>query len=485
MATVDATSDQQQTRPQPYRPKLLYRNATTHSSSHSSSGSICTVSTTSTTPTISTVPTSPSQSDYCPSISSPGAPTDTTNVLKPQSPPSANSPSKNSKKKISSFFSFLSVKEPSKQAWLDYQEELRKQSASDNRRVTAVGLPMVSSAKLPTTVPKVNSKWDGVPETVKEREKNKKHASHQKTSSGKPINTAMPRVCNLSRSSSRSTKRNRGRCSIFSTSARTTYSANDSELAGDVANTRTSSAPADSSCVHTRPQPTTSPLEGTSVLLADTPEPPNIPDEDRKESQTDPGLPLDPPSLSGSPALTPAEPPPITPSRSSPCTPITSVPRSDSKMFAKERQDTIIGKSSFEQVTIHSAGTNILGPPTSARRKPKTRPSLAGEAQEVLLPEEINHPRSILKRENTPRKTQTPERPPLSSYFPYADHDTMETSNDIKSKSPLDLALKSRPVGPWDFHDRHEEEGHNERALTPTPRGARNLLRRHKLFPIQ
>lgn len=80
-------------------------------------------------------------------------------------------------KKSSSIFGFLKTKEPSTQAWLDYQESIRKQQAGQDGRVSAVGLPMVSSAKLPSKVPKVNSKWDGVPEGVAQREKERNVAN--------------------------------------------------------------------------------------------------------------------------------------------------------------------------------------------------------------------------------------------------------------------------------------------------------------------
>ena len=84
-------------------------------------------------------------------------------------PPVSKVPPHSLKAKAASLFRFFNVKEPSKQAWLDYQESICKQQSSNNGRFTPIGLPMVSSARLPSTVPKVNSKWDGVPRSVKER----------------------------------------------------------------------------------------------------------------------------------------------------------------------------------------------------------------------------------------------------------------------------------------------------------------------------
>lgn len=79
-------------------------------------------------------------------------------------------------KRASSFFNFFIVKEPSQQALEDYQRQLRTSgvASSKDRRLDTVGLTGISSAKLPPTVPKVNSKWDGVPhQLIKEKEKQK------------------------------------------------------------------------------------------------------------------------------------------------------------------------------------------------------------------------------------------------------------------------------------------------------------------------
>lgn len=75
------------------------------------------------------------------------------------------------KKKKASVFGFLSLKEPSQVALEQYAEAQRKQllekgtasptSRSDKSYVTK---------KLPPTVPKVNSNWDGVPDVVKHRQ---------------------------------------------------------------------------------------------------------------------------------------------------------------------------------------------------------------------------------------------------------------------------------------------------------------------------
>ena len=92
----------------------------------------------------------------------------------PQSTQYEGSSSQKSRKRKKSLFNFLSVKEPSSQALHEYEEMLRKQQNNANGRVTAVGMPMTAASKLPAHVPKVNSRWDGVPESIRRKERNKK-----------------------------------------------------------------------------------------------------------------------------------------------------------------------------------------------------------------------------------------------------------------------------------------------------------------------
>ena len=102
-------------------------------------------------------------------------------------------------KKSSSVFKFFAVKEPSAQALLDYQEAIVKQQAASDGKVRVAGLPMVSSKQLPPDVPKVNSKWDGVPEAIKERERTVRASKRQ---SIQPLRSAMGLLPNRSDTSS-------------------------------------------------------------------------------------------------------------------------------------------------------------------------------------------------------------------------------------------------------------------------------------------
>jgi hypothetical protein len=113
-----------------------------------------------------------SRSDYRPSYD--------TASLAPPSQASTNSSagssndsrtSKKKRKKASSVLGFLTLKEPSQVALEQYAEAQRKHAAERGGASISSGPSINSSVrqKLPNGVPKVNSKWDGVPESVKNR----------------------------------------------------------------------------------------------------------------------------------------------------------------------------------------------------------------------------------------------------------------------------------------------------------------------------
>lgn len=79
-----------------------------------------------------------------------------------------------SKSKASALFNFFSVKEPSQKALEEYERRIRTNGLSNDARIMSAGIPGVSSAKMPATVPKVNSNWDGVPQVMKDQEKENK-----------------------------------------------------------------------------------------------------------------------------------------------------------------------------------------------------------------------------------------------------------------------------------------------------------------------
>jgi hypothetical protein len=78
------------------------------------------------------------------------------------------------KKKNSSVFSFLTLKEPSQLALEQFTEQQRKQGNGKGTISPSTSSVRTSasfaSKKLPDSVPKVNSKWDGIPDAVKRRQ---------------------------------------------------------------------------------------------------------------------------------------------------------------------------------------------------------------------------------------------------------------------------------------------------------------------------
>lgn len=76
-------------------------------------------------------------------------------------------------KKLGSVLGTLAMKEPSTSALDEFAQKQKKQTGTRGGRVVPVGMPGISSQKLPEHVPKVNSKWDGLPASVKERSKTK------------------------------------------------------------------------------------------------------------------------------------------------------------------------------------------------------------------------------------------------------------------------------------------------------------------------
>ncbi|KAI6895575.1 hypothetical protein KC334_g11456, partial [Hortaea werneckii] len=68
------------------------------------------------------------------------------------------------KKKRSNVFGFLALKEPSQSAFDELAEAQRKAASQKGDRPASAG---VSSQKLPTFVPRTNSKWDGLPDSTR------------------------------------------------------------------------------------------------------------------------------------------------------------------------------------------------------------------------------------------------------------------------------------------------------------------------------
>lgn len=75
------------------------------------------------------------------------------------------------KKKSGGLLGFLKLKEPSTSALQDFADHERKRTAQKGGKVPSAGVAGVSSQKLPEHVPKVNSKWNGLPEPTKAKQR--------------------------------------------------------------------------------------------------------------------------------------------------------------------------------------------------------------------------------------------------------------------------------------------------------------------------
>ena len=467
---------------QPLRlPKLSYRTKSCDAESVSSASTGLTRSTASTTPT------SPLQSDFCPSPRSPPS-----EMSLPSSPrqssfaPSPKAPS-NLNKKGSKFFSGLfGVKEPSAQALQDYERQLKKHGRG---RVSAVGMSGVSSAKLPATVPKVNSKWDGVPRTLKEREK---HSDAGRQSMPGLSRRRSGSSDHRATSTADSSRRRVSRGTIDSVSTRSGSSNNLAELYGwETYSPHSGSSTINFSAEH---RPTTSrsaPSLPKSASFSPH-EPPALPAITSPTVELSPPSPsgsTTPPSLSNSPVLTPFDSSPATPNTPPPL--IGLIPP---KMESNHGESTNIAfpeaPGFANEVIVKSAGVNVLGPPAAAtKRKPKPTP---------LQPCE-RHPNnsgagfqssSGVDQDVPVRKVTPSPRPSLASCFP----DTMGTSisgspvnvltgdDSTRERLLLGTSLKNRSAAQSHHaNPATSVSAEDEKFMTPTAEGGKSLGRKSRM----
>ena len=459
-------------------PKLSYRTKSYDTQS---------VSSASTGFTGSTAPTSPLHSNFCPSPRSPAS-----DMSLPSSPrQSSFSPSlkasSNLTKKRSNFLSGLfGAKEPSAQALQDYERQLIKQGRG---RVTAVGMPGVSSAKLPATVPKVNSKWDGVPRTLKDKEKRNDAARPSMSGwSRQPGTSRSGGSEHRATSTADSTRRRHSRGTLGGTSMRSGSSNNLAELYGwETNSSHSGSSTINFSAEH---RPTTSqsapPLQQSSSFFSHEHSPPpaiSVPTPELSPPSSV-GSP-NPPSLSSSPMLTPHD--------SSPATPTPFISLTSPKLEASPEENTNITLLKVpgleKEVIVKSAGVNILGPPAAAKRKPKPTPLQPSEQRPKTSGAEFQSS-SILRREVlVPKETSSP-RPSLASYFPNV---ISTLGSDPPAKVPArqvstrgrpgpGMNLKNQVVAPWHSPDRATNvNAEREKIITPTPEGGKSLKRKSRM----
>ena len=451
------------------RPRLAYRTK---------SGD---VEYTSTIPTGISNPTSPSQSDPChsprfpPSLSSETSSSSSSwdpSISATSTPPKSQS---NMSKKRSGFLSgLLGAKEPSAQALAAYEKQLLKQG---NGRVTAVGLAGISSAKLPPTVPKTNSKWDGVPQTAKEKEKHHDKAKRF-SSSGlyRTTNSADSMKFEAISPTARSGKRqSRGGGSVHSNGSRNnladlygweTKGCSSAELVKDK----------DAGLIGSRPSTSATMLSlDAPALQRDSRFPPQGPPEmvptDITRSPPVMSGALTPPEHSDSPTLTPYDPSPATP----------GAVKGESLLHDEGNTDdyfrtTILEVPTFgTEVIVKSAGVNVLGPPATAKRRQK--PSAHQSFGEGCKIQEVDFQlNSILKKEPAGSKKTSSSRPATTnSPKTPAQHDFtrkgLGLAGNLKNQGAAP-SLSPRPIA---------DETKEERSMTPTPEDDKSARRKSRM----
>ena len=83
------------------------------------------------------------------------------------------------KKKRGGMLKLLTLKEPSTSAWAEFAEAEREKAKQKGGNAIGSGAHKPSAKKLPDFVPKVNSKWDGLPENVHKKRMDSKSSSRQ------------------------------------------------------------------------------------------------------------------------------------------------------------------------------------------------------------------------------------------------------------------------------------------------------------------
>jgi hypothetical protein len=334
-------------------------------------------------------------------------------------------------KKKPSFLGTLFAKEPSADAFLQMQQQTRKQIAQNPGRKNHPGMSGVSSVKIPQHVPKVNSKWDGMPRRSKEdgerthsRSDSSSRTSSTRSRSVEPERGQRgPRPLSGSTTSSRHANR--------TSSAKRPHQQHRHVDFDEVV--PTAETVLSSNCA-SRPRPKSIPIRPqslrtssgsslpqiTSFFPNDIPEPPGVPQiygaqaesQGSAQSSTEDCGSKEIPkveepafeSLSihvSSPSLTPLEQSPITPLSES-----TSMQQlGQSVVNIDDSSSFPVSDLKMNEVALRSLGSDVLDPLTATRKvsKESLRAFLAGEAQPLRLSDEDQRPRtpkSILKRDS-------------------------------------------------------------------------------------
>ena len=456
--------------------------------------------------------TSPLQSTFCPSPRESSG--ESANLHSPRSISIASSAvhsrrsstinhssgPKPTQKRPGFFSGFFGAKEPSAQAFAEYEKRLLKQGSG---RTKAVGLPGVSSAKLPPTVPKVNSRWDGIPEALKEKEKTKDGA--MQAASIKSMGSSTDGIAE-SDSRSLSTPALQRRPSR-STLGGTSVHSNGSNRLADLYGWETgSSIPSSSSSAvidfasehrpstarlqtsHSAPAPSNKP----PPLNRDSLFPPHIPPHHPTSPQAQLQIPSpgeyashDVPSHSNSPAPTPIE--------SSPATPNTpngfkgvmgsnyESPKSTASVTDDLKTTVLEAPASFNEVVVRLPGPNMLSPPLTASWRAKAQSSSQEDDGPKTPRHEMPLP-SILKKPATKAASS-----PSDSSFPetrLGPHTVHSRPVSARERLGLSPTFKNHAVAPWDSssYDDDKNATDGEKGKVGTAEGGQLNKKKSRMF---
>ncbi|KAL9102170.1 MAG: hypothetical protein Q9163_002644 [Psora crenata] len=395
-------------------------------------------------------------------------------------------------KKRQSFFSGLfTVKEPSAQALANYQKELMRSGPGKSGRMNAVGMPGVSSATLPPKVPKVNSKWDGIPRSVKDKDTKKSSGSRSSTlNRSRDASTVSSE--RSSRGSSVRTSHSRRPHSRGTLGGASTYTNGSggsrnhlADLYGWEITDFSGGAPAKNDSVEL-PRPGTSgltsdksapALQSKTSVASDILPPPGINNNHVQEPPGSASVPPHPPAHLPSPSVSSPNSLPPEPNTTST---FIGIPGETSqktlqKLQAAPQEDLRLTAAqppvTTDQVVVRSSGINILGPPSSAKRAQVASPTQPKAEEAPQTSAYDTTPRSILKKaSSTPKNDGSPSQSPGSSGRP-------QRSHSVRERLGLGVHLRNNDVAPWELSEL-ADPSEFERMLTPTPENGGRPLRR-------
>ncbi|KAK4942183.1 hypothetical protein LTR10_018075 [Elasticomyces elasticus] len=340
------------------------------------------------------------------------------------------SPPPQQKKRSSIFGSLFQVKEPTQVALNQVAAQMKAQHGSTN----PTKVPNVRMEKMPEYVPKVNTKWDGIPDSVKKVEKEKKAREKGQASTDYPVyqNRGRGQLNSRNSSSSAGSFGSRGRSSgSYSNSTRPHFYAHSVNSSGDLASQqRTDRPPQRAASLHSQTAsntseasfPEASPEIPRLTGLTRIDEPPS------PKSRPSPGIDALPACSASQPAI-PQDTSSLTPSQWQ-------------VLDAHSQQES--ESSRRDSVTLTSSGPGVLGPPAASKSTRRSVASgfLSGEARELVVSNDEDDdngepPKSDLPLRNKDTGGHSPATPSLADSWKSS---PQKRSDDTRTR--LGLRLK-------------------------------------------